>query len=317
MNRIFTVLVCVLTASYVFSQERLGMFCPEPINDGITALQLDSVVKKYKSVSKSGIIKIPIVFHVLTNDPKGVSNISDCIIKNQVEILNNCFRKKAGTQGHNTNPIGADTGIEFFLPCKDANGNATTGIIRTTTPNCNYTTLNSSSQLESIKSASSGTNNFPNHKFLNVWVVKTMPNSNTIRAQAWWGNASSVATSMGVIIHYSYVGSKNSGCPNISYLDITGYKAYDLGVTLVHEIGHCFSLQHTYGSNCSYSDYCNDTPPAVGLPNALCGSNNDFKGVCVSGQKRMWQNYLDYTDDACMNIFTNDQKIRLYMEYCG
>jgi hypothetical protein len=290
------------------------MYCPEPVNEEfmkLSSTQIDSIVKHYGPISKSGIIKVPIVFHVLTDDPTGVSNISDCIIKNQVEILNNCFRKKAGTQGFNSNSVGADTGIEFFLPCKDGNGNATTGIIRTNTTKCVYSTLNDINQLSGIKSASSGANNFPNNKFLNVWVVKTMPNNNTVRAQAWWGNTSTGDKRTGVVIHYSYLGSKNSNCPNIGYLDITGYKAYDLGATLVHEIGHYFSLQHTYGQTCSYSDLCGDTPAVSGLPNPYCGTDNDTKGVCVSGQKRMWQNYLDYSDDACMNIFTNDQKTKM------
>jgi hypothetical protein len=311
---IFIFIASFLLSSVSFGQDRLTTFCPEPINEEfrqLSASKIDSIVKHYGSPNKSGIIKVPIVFHVLTDDPNGVSNISDCIIKNQVEILNNCFRKKAGTQGFNSNPVGADTGIEFFLPCKDGNGNATTGIIRTTNTNCNYTILNNNSQLSSIKTASSGASNFPNNKFLNIWVVKTMPNNNNVRAQAWWGNTNTGSGRAGVVIHYSYLGSKNSGCPNIGYLDITGYKAYDLGATLVHEIGHYFSLQHTYGSSCSYSDGCNDTPKVSGLPNALCGSDNDTKGVCVTGEKRMWQNYLDYSDDACMNIFTNDQKTKM------
>jgi hypothetical protein len=315
---IFIFIASFLLSSVSFGQDRLTTFCPEPINEEfrqLSASQIDSIVKHYGSPNKSGIIKVPIVFHVLTDDPNGVSNISDCIIKNQVEILNNCFRRKVGTQGFNSNPVGADTGIEFFLPCKDGNGNATTGIIRTTTTNCNYTTLNNNSQLSSIKTASSGASNFPNNKFLNIWVVKTMPNNNNVRAQAWWGNTTTGSGRAGVVIHYSYLGSKNSGCPNIGYLDITGYKAYDLGATLVHEIGHYFSLKHTYGTSsnggCSYTDDCNDTPKVSGLPNALCGSDNDTKGVCVTGEKRMWQNYLDYSDDACMNIFTNDQKAKM------
>ncbi|MFY7885574.1 MAG: M43 family zinc metalloprotease, partial [Dolichospermum sp.] len=305
----------IFLSTLSFSQDRLGAFCPEPINEemqnsiGIQTQNLDanSSIKKVSAT----IIKVPIVFHILTDDPTGVSNISDCIIKNQVDILNNCFRKKLGTQGYNTNPVGADTEIEFFLPCKDGNGNSTTGIIRTTTPNCNYTTLNNTTQLSNIKSASSGANNFPNNKFLNIWVVKTMPNSNNVRAQAWWGNTSTGANRVGVIIHYSYLGSKNSGCQNLTYLDITGFQAYDMGATLVHEVGHYFSLQHTYGTCGSYTDGCADTPEVSGLPNALCGTNNNTKGVCTAGQTRMWQNYLDYTDDACMNIFTNDQKTKM------
>jgi uncharacterized repeat protein (TIGR02543 family) len=313
MKKTVTLCIGVLLSTFTFGQERINSFCPEPINqefENLSPFQIEEITKQYSSASKT-ILKIPIVFHILTNDPSGVSNISDCIIQNQVTILNNCFRKVAGTQGANTNPVGADTGIEFFLPCKDGNGNTTTGIIRTNTANCNYTTLDNTTQLNNIKTASSGANNFPNNKFLNVWVVKTMPNSNNVKAQAWWGNTNSGASRAGIVIHYSYLGSKNSGCPNIGYLDITGYDAYNLGTTLVHEAGHFFSLAHTYGSTCSYSDGCGDTPAITGLPNPYCGTNNNTKGVCVTGQTRMWQNYLDYADDACVNIFTQDQATKM------
>jgi hypothetical protein len=314
MKKMYALCIGVLLCAYTFGQERIDTYCPEPINqdyENLSTTEINEIIKRYKPVEKAGIIKVPIVFHILTDDPTGVSNISDCIIQNQIDILNNCFRKKTGTQGANTNPVGADTGIEFFLPCKDGNGNSTTGIIRTTTANCNYTTLNNTTQLSNIKSASSGASNFPNNKFLNIWVVKTMPNSNDVRAQAWWGNTSTGASRVGVIIHYSYLGSKNSGCQNISYIDFTGYQAYNMGTTLVHEVGHYFSLQHTYGTCGSYTDGCNDTPAVSGLPNAFCGTNNNTKGVCVTGQTRMWQNYLDYTDDACMNVFTNDQATKM------
>jgi hypothetical protein len=140
-----------------------------------------------------------------------------------------------------------------------------------------------------------------------------MPNSNRTRGQAWWGGG----PEMGVFIHYSYVGSKNSGCSNITYLDITGFKAYDLGMTLVHEVGHYLDLLHTYGSTCTYSDGCGDTPAVTGQPDGVVGtsntscSKNDSKGVCNTSEKRMWQNYLDYTDDLCMDRFTPNQVTRM------
>ena len=115
---------------------------------------------------------------------------------------------------------------------------------------------------------------------------------------------------MGVFVHYSYVGSKNSGCSNISYLDITGYKAYDLGMTLVHEVGHYLNLLHTF-DNCIPNDGCSDTPDVTGVPNPLCGTDNNTKGLCSGATSRQWQNYLDYTDDACMDRFTACQVLRM------
>ncbi|MFO0414821.1 MAG: zinc-dependent metalloprotease, partial [Bacteroidota bacterium] len=121
----------------------------------------------------------------------------------------------------------------------------------------------------------------------------------------WYGG-----TNMGVFVHYSYVGSKNSGCSNITYLDVTGFKAYDLGMTVVHEVGHYLNLLHTF-DNCTPGDGCTDTPPVTGVPNPLCGTDNNTKGLCSGATSRQWQNYLDYTDDACMDRFTPCQVLRM------
>ena len=274
-----------------FNQEELNIYNEKVLQ------QIDS----FKN-NKGIVYQIPIVFHVLTDNASDVSNISDCIIQNQVTVLNNYFRKKSGTHGWNTNAIGTDAEIEFLLPCKDPNGNPTNGIDRQITVNCNYTTLDNASQIATIK----GVSTWPTNKYLNIWVLKTMPNSNKVRAETWWGNN----TTTGIFIHYSYVGSKESGCLNISYIDITGYAAYDLGTTLVHEIGHYLNLLHTF-VNCSPGDYCDDTPAISGLPNAYCGTNNQTVGLCSGVTLRMFENYMDYSDDVCMNIFTANQVTRM------
>jgi hypothetical protein len=165
--------------------------------------------------------------------------------------------------------------------------------------------VNSSTQISAIRGAVGASTNWPNNKYLNIFVLKTMPNSNRVRGQAWYGG-----TNMGVFVHYSYVGSKNSGCSNVTYLDITGFKAYDLGMTVVHEVGHYLNLIHTF-DNCTPGDGCADTPPVSGVPNPLCGTDNNTKGLCSGATSRQWQNYLDYTDDACMDRFTACQVTRM------
>lgn len=303
--------IAILMMHVAVSQTREIARCGNEYDE--QSAEPSSALQNFRTTSTNGTVyRIPVVFHVLTDQPTGVSNISDCIIQNQIQILNNCFRRKAGAP--NTNVAGADAEIEFYLARKNPTGGATNGINRVTTTNCNYTTLNSSTQLSAIRSAAK----WPVDKYLNIWVLKTMPNSNRVRGQAFVGGSSSIGSqNIGVLVHYSYIGSKNSGCPNLSYLDATNFKAYDLGMTVVHEVGHYLNLLHTF-DNCTPGDGCDDTPKVSGVPNAFCNSDNDKKGICSGETKnRMWQNYLDYSDDACMDRFTSCQVTRMRNQLTG
>jgi hypothetical protein len=312
MRKIFIkLLVFNILCLNLQSQNRAIAPCGNEFSSG-TNQQIEELFINNRSGSSTGTIyKIPVVVHVLTNQAGSVSDISNCIIENQIQILNNCFRRKAGAP--NTNAAGADAEIEFYLARKTNSGAPTNGINRVVTPNCDYTTYNSFTQINAIRSAANAAN-WPTNKYLNIFVLRTTPPSpnsttgkqNEIRGQAWYGGAY-----MGVFVQYSYLGSKNSGCPNLSYLDITGFQAYDLGMTVVHEVGHYLNLLHTF-ENCTTGDFCSDTPPVSGSPLAFCGSNNNTRGLCPgSSVNRMWQNYLDYADDACMDRFTPCQVLRM------
>ena len=81
---------------------------------------------------------------------------------------------------------------------------------------------------------------------------------------------------------------------------------FNLGRITTHEVGHWLGLRHIWGDgDCLADDYCNDTPPAE-APNNTCAKNVS----CNSPD--MIENYMDYTTDECMNIFTQDQKIRMH-----
>ena len=87
---------------------------------------------------------------------------------------------------------------------------------------------------------------------------------------------------------------------------------YSLGRTLTHEIGHFLGLFHVWGPNdhdvdgCELDDFCEDTPPTRAMSSG-CPTN----ALACDGRPAMIQNYMDYSDDACMNIFTNDQIARM------
>ncbi|MBP7809996.1 MAG: T9SS type A sorting domain-containing protein [Bacteroidia bacterium] len=90
---------------------------------------------------------------------------------------------------------------------------------------------------------------------------------------------------------------------------------YDKGRTCTHEIGHWVGLRHIWGDGTCATDYCNDTPPAAG-PNFGAPAYPVTPGSCAgppsnSPNGEMAMNFMDYTDDLAMYMFTEDQRTRL------
>ena len=100
-------------------------------------MKVNNIVSNQKNQLKAAstnVFKIPIVFHVLYNNNS--ENIPDSVILNQVDLLNDCFRRKnADTVDTRTEflPLVGDTKIEFTLAEIDPNGNPANGITRTST----------------------------------------------------------------------------------------------------------------------------------------------------------------------------------------
>ena len=112
-----------------------------------------------------------------------------------------------------------------------------------------------------------------------------------------------------VVINYDAFGS-GTGCDGY-----TPNGDYNLGRTLSHEIGHFFNLDHTFGNslcNTTNTDDVSDTPQC--LASSGCPPNGSVLG-CVVGQKSLTMSYMDYTDDACMYMFTAGQVTRMRAYY--
>ncbi|MBN2001109.1 PKD domain-containing protein [candidate division KSB1 bacterium] len=227
---------------------------------------------------------VPVVVHVIYN--RSTENISYDQIVSQMDVLNQDFRKILGTPGHNDHPRGADCGIEFRLALIDPNGGATDGVTRTKTTKSSFSTNDAMK-----KSSSGGHDPWPTNKYLNIWVCKL---SDDILGYAQLPGGPTATD--GVVIDYRYFG--NTG---------TATAPFDMGRSTTHEVGHYFNLLHTWGDygGCDDDDFVDDTPNSA-EPNYECPH-----GHKSCGSIDMIENYMDYTDDACMNLFTIGQSARM------
>ncbi|GBD88388.1 pregnancy-associated plasma protein-A [bacterium BMS3Abin03] len=245
--------------------------------------QTQTIIQQNPSfLSTETITVIPVVVHVVYHTEE--ENISDPMIYSQIDVLNEDYRKMPGTNGWNNNPVGADTKYEFRMATVDPDGNPTDGITRTHTEKIVFGVDNT------VKfNASGGHDAWPTNKYLNIWVCN-LGDGYKGYSQFPGGDP---ATD-GVVILYTAFGRPSSLPP------------YNYGRTTTHEIGHWLYLYHTFWNGCDPpGDFCSDTPyesePNLGCPvgHISCGSID------------MVENYMDYTDDICKNIFTNDQDNRM------
>jgi hypothetical protein len=133
--------------------------------------------------------------------------------------------------------------------------------------------------------------------YLNI-IVKNLDNDTLGYAYL----ASSPSNGAAVFITSSAFGS-GVGC--------SGYapgNPYNKGRTLTHELGHYFNLRHIWGDTNCGNDFVNDTP-RHNTANGGCPSFDHFS-TCTGNPLELTMNYMDYTFDACMYMFTADQATR-------
>lgn len=261
---------------------------------------------------RNEILTVDVVFHIVWKE--NAENLHDSVILNQLDILNKDYR----LLNENRNEIRelfkdlqADAGIEFKLK----------GIVRVKT-NANFA-LSLTGLPDNVKNGSNGGSNaISPDKTLNIWICHIRPIpfiGGQILGYAYppaglnnWpaGSNAPSAGLDGVVLDFRVTGSNN---PN--QLTVQGMNYTSLGRTCVHEVGHYLGLRHIWGdgggifggSSCNADDGMADTPNQGSETGFGCDKNNN---TCIDAQNDlpdMIENYMDYSDEGCQNIFTKDQ----------
>jgi hypothetical protein len=261
-------------------------------------------------INPNGVIVIPVVVHVLhRGESIGTGrNISMAQIQSQIDVLNEDFRRlnadAANTPAAFT-PIASDYGFEFRLACQDPSGNTTNGVIRRQTNRNNFTyipisatNLSPDETAMGIKMTSiSGSDPWPTDRYLNIWVADF--SDGTLGYATFPADFATNPNVDGVVIETTSMGRTG----NVS-------APFDEGRTATHEIGHWLNLRHINGDTECGDDFVADTPPQRFLSSGCPGFPRTSTCAGNGPNGDMFMNYMDYTDDGCMNIFTNGQRLR-------
>ena len=235
---------------------------------------------------------IPVVFHIAVADQ---SLVTDAQIMAQLDVLNKTY---AGTNTDASGlpsyfkPIFGNSKIQFCLAQRTPNNEITDGIDRITTTKTSF-----SHSDDGVKySISGGTEIWNGDKYFNVWVCALADN---LLGYATFPNDGK-PDEQGVVIEYRSL-------PGGSFIN------YNAGKTLTHETGHYFNLFHIWGDDdgaCTGTDYIDDTPNQGNFSSG-CYSGIKTDSCTPAGNGILYQDYMDYSYDKCLMLFTNLQDARM------
>lgn len=237
-------------------------------------------------------ITVPVVFHVVLQNP---ALVTDAQIQAQLDTLNKDY---AGTNGDAVKvpsyfqSVFGQSGIQFCLARQTPDGDPTTGIERITTTKTSF--LNTDDGVKHV--ASGGAASWDPSSYLNIWLC---PLANSILGYGTFPGSGADAD-QGVVVEYRSI-------PGGSFTQYNG------GKTLTHEIGHYFNLYHIWGDDngaCTGSDDIDDTPNQADA-SSTCPTGIKTDACTPSGNGIMYQDYMDYTVDNCLVMFTAQQDARM------
>lgn len=260
-------------------------------------LQYQSYVENISTNRRAGGVQtIPVVVHIIQTS--AVETVSDADVYSQIDVLNEDFRKIAGTAGDGG---GVDTQYEFCLASIDPSGCPTDGINRLINPGLAFHNQDDEALLK-------GLIQWDPSMYLNIWVPRTIETSNSAGSVIGYATFPTWITFQpqldGIVVHSGFFG-RNS---NPTYI----------GRTTTHEVGHWLGLFHTFQSACTGNtagscanagDRVCDTPQAM-EPNFGCPNINSCTDSPVDDPDQI-ENYMDYANGNCQNMFTQGQVDRM------
>lgn len=320
MNRfLLNLLVLLVASSATLGQQKCGhipyLDYLETISPGINKAIENSfldAVQESSQKSKTaigGLYQVQVVFHVVYNSEE--QNVSDSVILEQLALLNSCFRRTTADTSDTRDvfkPVADDTQIEFVLAQQDPDGNPSSGIVRKRTNREDFGSVSLDlDELDKVKQLPDGSKAWDTDKYLNIWICDLSANGfdflfgyafPPIGAPYWDNLADEIPSNrQGVVVHYPTVGGL-----------VTSAAIESGSKTLVHEVGHYLGLRHIWGDGgCGQDDFIKDTPEASEESFSCDFNKNTCSPFGQVDQPDMLENYMDYSPDVCLNMFTAEQ----------
>jgi archaellum component FlaF (FlaF/FlaG flagellin family) len=306
---ILAIVTGILLTQSGFAQERCGFDLLQEkrreLHPGIETQFEDwmsAKIRRRQGMRTMATFTVPVVVHIIHNgEPIGSGlNLSVAQIESQIQVLNDDYQRLNADRINTPAEFDAVAGsvdLEFVLARQDPEGLPSDGIVRLQGTKPDWSVDNAGD----FKALSY----WPAEDYLNIWVVALtgdylgfaqFPETELPGVQGPYGRLTD-----GVVIDYRVFGTIDAGDFNLD-------PKYSKGRTATHEIGHFLGLVHIFGNQggCSTTDFVDDTP-VQSSATLNCPSHPAIS----CSQNKMFQNFLDYTDDVCMNLFTAGQIVRV------